>query len=314
MSARSRRKQSSPDEAEQLADEPVIDVARKVEAISSQLQVHPNHVRSLVQQHHALAELPVERLVRQLPPLAHALSIPLQQALHMAACQPAVLDAEPQQIAFTCARLAAAVQLPVEQVMFLAARQPVLLSCPIGRLSEESAKLAVALGCSKIGALQLLSRLNATQLQAVLNMSSSTVLQRLPEILEALGLPSDSTRGLSILSMVCRNPALLAASPNDIGRSTDALLVAFQSSAPGTFAAVLVKCPHLLTHPAEKLLATYQALLMQLQVSRQTAARMLVKHPQLLRSSPENITQKLRAMAFKMYPPQVRPEHCACAP
>lgn len=279
-----------------------------MEAISSQLQVDPNHVRSLVQQHHALAQLPVEKLVRQLPPLAHALSIPLQQALHMAARQPTVLDADPQQLVDSCSRLAATVQLPVEQVMFLAARQPLLLECPLGRLSAEAAKLAAALGCSHIGALQLLSRLNAVELQTVLSMSSSTVVQRLPEVVEALGLPTDSTRGLDLLSLVAKNPSLLAASPNDIGRSTDALLVAFQSSAPGTFAAVLAKCPHLLTHPAEKLLATYQALLMQLQVSRQTAARMLAKQPQLLRSSPEAITQKLRAMAFKMYLPQV----CVC--
>jgi hypothetical protein len=280
-------------------------VGRKVEAISSQLQVDPNHVRSLVQQHHALAQLPVEKLVRRLPPLSHALSIPLQQALHMAARQPAVLDADPQQVVDSCSRLAAAVALPVEQVMFLAARQPLLLECPLSRLSAETAKLAAALGCSHIGALQLLSRLNAVELQSVLNMSSSTVVQRLPEVVEALGLPTDSTRGLDLLSLVAKNPSLLAASPNDIGRSTDALLVAFQSSAPGTFAAVLAKCPHLLTHPAEKLLATYQALLMQLAVSRQTAARMLAKQPQLLRSSPEAITQKLRVMAFKMYLPQV---------
>lgn len=305
MSARQRRKQSGPGDAEQSPDDPVIDVSRKVEAISSQLQVHPNHVRSLVQQHNALAQLPVEQLVRQLPPLAHALSIPLQQALHMVARQPAVLDCDPQQVVASCSRLAAAVQLPVEQVMFLAARQPLLLDCPLSRLAAESTKLAAALGCSNIGALQLLSRLNAAQLQSVLNMSSSTVLQRLPEVVEALGLPTDSTRGLDLLSWVTKNPGLLAASFNDIGRSTDALLVAFQSSAPGTFAAVLAKCPHLLTHPAERLLATYQALLMQLQVSRQTASRMLVKHPQLLRSSPENITQKLRVMAFKLYLPQV---------
>lgn len=281
-------------------------MTRKVEAISSQLQVHPNHVRSLVQQHHALAQLPVEKLVRQLPPLAHALSIPLQQALHMAARQPAVLDCEPQQVVASCVRLAAAAQLPVEQAMFLAARQPLLLDCPLSRLAAETAKLAAALGCSNSGALQLLSRLNGAELQAVLNMSSTTVLQRLPEVVEALGLPTDSTRGLDLLGLVSKNPSVLAKSPNDIGRSTDALLIAFQSSAPGTFAAVLVKCPHLLTHPAERLLATYQAVLMQLQVSRQTAARMLVKHPQLLRSSPESITQKLRVMAFKMYLPQVR--------
>lgn len=284
----------------------MIDVSRKVEAISSQLQVNPNHVRSLVQQHQALAQLPVDKLVRQLPPLAHALSIPLPQALHMAARQPAVLDAEPQQLVQSCSKLAAAVQLPVEQAMYLAARQPLLLSCPLARLSAEAAKLAAALGCSTQGALQLLSRLNAAELQSVLSMSSSTVLQRLPEVVEALGLPTDSTRGLDLLGLVSKNPSLLAASPNDIGRSTDALLVAFQSSAPGTFASVLAKCPHLLTHPAERLLATYQALLVQLQVSRQTAARMLVKHPQLLRSSPENITQKLRVMAFKLYLPQVR--------
>jgi hypothetical protein len=189
--------------------------------------------------------------------------------------------------------------------MFLAARQPMLLACPLSRLSAEAAKLAAALNCSTIGALQLLSRLNTAELQSVLNMSSSTVLQRLPEVVEALGLPTDSTRRLDLFNLVAKNPSLLAASPNSIGRSTDALLVAFQSSAPGTFAAVLASCPHLLTHPAEKLLATYQALLVQLQVSRQTAARMLVKHPQLLRSSPENINKKLRVMAFKLYLPQV---------
>jgi hypothetical protein len=286
-------------------DEPVIDVTRKVEAISSQLAVRPNHVRSLVQQHQALAQLPVEKLARQLPPLAHALSVPLQQALHMAARQPAVLDCEPQEIVGKCCRLATALQLPVEQVMFMAARQPLLLDCPLSRLAAETAKLAVALGCSNSGALQLLSRLNSAELQSVLNMSASTVLQRLPEVVEALGLPTESTRGLDLLSLVGKNPSLLAASLNDIARSSDALSVAFQPSAPGTFAAVLAKCPHLLTHPAERLLSSYQALLMQLQVSRQTAARMLVKHPQLLCSSPESITQKLRFMAFKMYLPQV---------
>lgn len=304
VSAR-RRKQSPPDEAESSVDEPVIDVARKVEAICSQLPLHPNHVRSLVQQNMALALLPLDQLVQKLPPLAHALGVPLQQALHMAACQPAVLDREPQQIVGACVRLAEALEVPVEQAMFMAARQPLLLECQPTRLVMEAAKLAAALGCSNMGALQLLSRLNRPQLQLVLSMSSSTITQRLPEVLEALGLPSESTKQLDLLGLVVRNPSLLAASPDAIGRSTDALLVAFQSSAPGGFAAVLSKCPSLLTFPAEQLLANYQGLLVQLQVSRQMAALMLQKHPQLLRSTPDAISQKLRAMAFQMYLPQV---------
>jgi hypothetical protein len=136
-------------------------------------------------------------------------------------------------------------------------------------------------------------------------MSASTLLQRLPELVDALGLPSDSTRALDPLGWVARSPALLAASQDTIGRSSDALLAALQSSAPGSFASVLARCPSLLTYPAEQLLANYQGLVVSLQVSRHTAARMLQKHPQLLRTTPDNLTAKLRSMAFKMYLPQV---------
>jgi hypothetical protein len=281
-------------------------VARKAEAICASLPgLHPNHVRSLVQQHAALALLPLDKLVRGLPPLAHALGVPLRQALHMAARQPAVLDRELAKIVGACVALADAVELPVEQAMFIAARQPLLLECQPTRLVLEAAKVAGALGCSTRGGLLLLSRLDGPQLQLVLAMSASTLQQRLPELVDALGLPSDSTRGLDPLAWVARHPPLLAAPPGAVGRSTDALLVAFQFSTPGAFSAVLSKCPSLLTYPAEQLLANYQGLLLALQVSRHTAARMLQKHPQLLRCTPDTLSLKLRAMAFQMHLPQV---------
>ncbi|KAF6256073.1 hypothetical protein COO60DRAFT_148194 [Scenedesmus sp. NREL 46B-D3] len=303
---RARRRNSRQErdsEAEQSIDEPQIDLGRRAEAISSQLQLRPEHVRSLVRRNPAIAAVPLEKLRKGLPGLAHVLGVPLSQALFMVARQPGVLDADVQQLQRSCEQLAAAVQLPAEQVMFLAARQPALLASP-ARMAAEAQKLGAALGCSACGALQLLSRLGSEQLHSVLSMSSSTVLQRLPEVVEALGLPSDSTRKLDMLHLVAKHPGLLAASLGDIGRSTDALLVAFQQSPPLTFAAVLGRCPSLLTLPAEQILANYQGLLLQLGVSRGALARMLAKHPQLLRAAPESTAVKLRAMAFKLYLPQ----------
>lgn len=266
-SARNRRNRQVADpETEQLAEEPQIDLNRRAEAISTHLQLRLDHVRPLVRQNPAVAYVSLEKLCRGLPLVAHALSVPLHQALFMVARQPSVLDADTEQLVHQCSSLAAAVELPDEQVMFMAARQPFLLQVPPARMAAEAQKLATALGCSTRGALQLLSRLSSIELNYVLSMSASTVLQRLPEVLEALGLPSDSTRRLDMLNLVAKNPGLLAASLNDIGRSTDALLVAFQQSAPLTFAAVLGKCPSLLTYPAEQLLANYQGLLVHLQV------------------------------------------------
>jgi hypothetical protein len=200
----------------------------------------------------------------------------MKQALFMAACQPAVLDVPLPTLVAACELLAAAVNLPVEQVMFMAARQPYLLECPPARMAAEAQKLAAALGCSTRGALQLLCRLSSTELQSLLSMSVSTVVQRLPEVVDALGLPTDSTKRLDMLGLAAKNPGLLAASLNDIGRSTDALLVAFQQSPPQTFAAVLGKCPSLLTFPAQQLLANYQGLLLHLQVSRCGASQHLI--------------------------------------
>lgn len=266
-SARNRKsRQGNDTELEQSREEPQIDFNKRSEVISTQLQLRLDHVRPLVRQNPALAYIPLDKLCRRLPLLAHALSVPLRQALFMVGRHPAVLDVDPQQLIQQCSSLAAAVELPDEQVMFMAARQPYLLEVPPGRTAAEAQKLAAALGCSTRGALQLLSRLSGNDLRVVLNMSSSTVLQRLPEVIEALGLPSDSTRRLDMLHLVAKHPGLLAVSLNDIGRSTDALLVAFQQSAPLTFAAVLGKCPSLLTFPPERLLANYQGLLLQLQV------------------------------------------------
>ncbi|WIA12131.1 hypothetical protein OEZ85_012204 [Tetradesmus obliquus] len=314
IAARRRNsKQERDSEAEQSIDEPQIDLGRRAEAISSHLQLHPADVLALVRRNPAIAALPLDKLCKGLPGLAHALGVPLRQALFMVARQPAVLDADIQQLLRSSEQLAAAVQLPAEQVMFMAARQPALLSSP-ARIAAEAQKLAAALGCSPRGALQLLSRLGSEQLHSVLSMSSSTVLQRLPEVVEALGLPSDSTRKLDMLHLVAKHPGLLAASLSDIGRSTDALLVAFQQSPPLTFAAVLGRCPSLLTVPAEQILANYQGLLLQLGVSRGTLARMLTKHPQLLRAAPDNIAAKLRAMAFQLYLPQGQVVTAGAAP
>lgn len=272
--ARQRRnRQGSESETEQSVDEaPQIDWGRRAEAISSQLHLRPDHVRLLVRRNPALAYVPLDKLCKGLPVLAHALGVPLRQALFMVARQPSMLDTDIQQLTASCEQLAAAVQLPAEQVMFMAARQPYLLEAPPARMASEAQKLASALGCSTRGALQLLSRLSSRDLHSVLSMSGSTVLQRLPEVVEALGLPSESTKKLDMLTLVAKHPGLLAASLNDIGRSTDALLVAFQQSAPRTFAAVLGKCPSLLTLPAEQILGNYQGLLVQLQVGRPCAA------------------------------------------
>lgn len=269
-SAKSRRNRQEVDvESEQAPDEPQIDIHRRAEAISSHLQLKLDHVRPLLRQNPGLALVPLDKLCRTVPCLSHVLGVPVQQALFMAARQLNVLDADPQRLVQQCCSLAAAVELPTEQIMFMASRQPYLLEVPPLRMAAEASKLAAALGCTTRGALQLFSRLSSQELYSVLSMSSSTVLRRLPEVVEALGLPSDSTRRLDMLQLIARNPGLLAASPIDIGRSTDAIMVAFQQSAPLTFAAVLGKCPSLLTYPAEQLLANYQGLLVHLQVMTQ---------------------------------------------
>ncbi|KAF8071224.1 hypothetical protein HT031_001307 [Scenedesmus sp. PABB004] len=308
--ARARRGRQDPGEAEaeSSADEapPPVDLGRRAEAISAQLGLPAAGVRAVVRAHPALAGVPLERLVRCLPPLAHALGVPLAQALFMAARAPGVLDADPAALLGAAAALADAVALPAEQVAFMAARQPGLLDAPPARMAAEAAKLGAALGCSTRGGLQLLSRLGPAELHAVLSMSGGTVARRLPEVLEALGLPSDSTARLDMLSLVAKHPGLLAASLSDVGRSTDALLVAFQQSAPLTFAAVLGRCPSLLTLPAEALLANYQGLLLALGVGRPTLARVLARHPQLLRSPPDAVAAKLRWMAFRLYLPQAQ--------
>jgi hypothetical protein len=280
------------------------DLGRRSDALAARLGVPRAAVRALLRQHPPLSELPLESLAVGVPELARALGVPLQQALFMVGRSPRVLDASPEALAMRAAALGAAAGLPAEQAMFLAARQPALLDAPPARVANEASKLGAALGCSPRGALQLLARLSPRQLYAVLGMSGSTVAQRLREVLDALGLPSDSTRALDCLALVAKHPGLLVAPPSDVGRSTDALLVVLGQSAQPDVAAILSRCPSLLTLPAEQLLANHQGLMLQLGVGRATAARMLTRHPQLLRMPPDVLALKLRAIAYQVYVPQ----------
>jgi hypothetical protein len=251
----------------------------------------------------ALAAEPVEVLAARLHRLADALCVPPVQALVMAARNPAVIAANPADLRRKAERLAAALGLPAEQGMFLASRQPGLLEYAPESVASDCARLGASLGASPRGVLQLLARVGGRELRMLLGASGGMLREQLIDVLESLGLPNSSTRGLDTLRMVAKNPALLCAPPARVAESCEALVSVFQA-APPAFVHVLNRCPSLLTFDAAEILQNYRGLGRLLGLPPPALARLLAAQPRLLRCRVEEVQAKLEALIYDMYIPR----------
>jgi hypothetical protein len=242
---------------------------------------------------------------------AECLCVPPVQALVMAARSPAAAAADPLVLRRKAERLAAALGLPAEQGMFLAARQPALLEYAPESVAGDCARLAASLGASPPGVLQLLSRVGARELRALLGASGGMLREQLIDVLESLGLPASSTRDLDTLRMVAKNPGLLCAPPARVAESCEALVSVFQA-APAAFVHVLNRCPSLLTCDAGEILANYRGLGRLLGLPPPAMARLLAAQPRLLRCRAEDVQAKLEALIYDMYMPREQVCLCVC--
>ncbi|GAX77473.1 hypothetical protein CEUSTIGMA_g4917.t1 [Chlamydomonas eustigma] len=282
----------------------------KEASLSEVIGIDHARLKRLVISHPALLHASPKQLVPRLMRLSEVLKSPIEQVLILVSRAPGVLSSSPTIFLEKAVEMEVALGLRKETILCLLSMQPEFLEIPTKRLANRCFQLAMLLNVSLFAALKALTRLPPSSLFELFGLRPTSIAMRHAQLKEMLQvsvgvpgipLPDDPTiaddGGIAFTPLLMRRPlpgALKALSPRDRHEALRSLksaahIIGAASRAasrlprrPSCASALILKCPQLLLMSPEELLATHRALLSILQVPHARLAALLSRCPTLL--------------------------------